>query len=547
MATLKMVGGNMKLNKWIFIFLFVFLGLAFVSLEFFVTSRMSLNVNVVYPDGISNDVGFEMRIYSNSFDNAIMVYPQSESVEFSSLPFGDYFFELSLDDRTIVKEFHNFQSRFSISRFKETVTLDISELASITSIDYKIVDPYLTVKWNGKFLGGYRPTEYLIRVNDNERTLSVNYVEVDVLKELIEGQDIIELEIIPLTRTGGKLLSFDYEIPVRLESVRLDIPNGFNIYEMSINVQEKRIPVDPYDPKISFPVIDLSENKIPFEIYYYEDRIWKSELKLSEANELIKIPEIPQATVTAVQLNESTVTLQLDVVREEEFLYNRFNHFEIFSDAFSATTTDNFTYQNDDTTIHITPFFNPDVKGKTLTFKIPPPTSPKLHTYMYDDQMKFTPSIKVFSESPLKLKGTVTIDNSERRVIPEFSSEYVIEVDFKMDELHLIEVILEDIYRQKAQMSKWISTAVPETTFFAKCKLSKDQILTVAWDRLSLYSKKELIITDNYNIKRFYPEDSFLQLDLSDTVLREPLKVILKGFIDDEEYTVAVIDDIRTE
>jgi hypothetical protein len=56
-----------------------------------------------------------------------------------------------------------------------------------------------------------------------------------------------------------------------------------------------------------------------------------------------------------------------------------------------------------------------------------------------------------------------------------------------------------------------------------------------------------LIITDNYNIKRFYPEDSFLQLDLSDTVLREPLKVILKGFIDDEEYTVAVIDDIRTE
>jgi hypothetical protein len=96
-------------------------------------------------------------------------------------------------------------------------------------------------------------------------------------------------------------------------------------------------------------------------------------------------------------------------------------------------------------------------------------------------------------------------------------------------------------------MSKWISTAVPETTFFTKCKLSKEQILTVAWDRLSLYSEKELIITDNYNIKRFYPEDSFLQLDLSDTVLREPLKVILKGFIDDEEYTVAVIDDIRTE
>ncbi len=537
----------MKWNKWIFVFLFVFLGLAFVSWEFFVTSRMSLNVDVLYPDGISNEVGFEMRIYSNTFDNEMVVYPQSESVEFSSLPFGDYFFELSLDDRMIVKEFHNFKSQFSISRFKETVTLDISELASITSLDYKIVDPYLTVKWNGKFLGGYRPTEYLIRVNDNERTLSVNYVEVDVLKELIEGQDIIELEIIPLTRNGGKLLSFDYEIPVRLESVRLDIPDGFNIYEMSINVQEKRIPVDPYDPKISFPVIDLTENKIPFEIYYYEDRIWKSELKLSEANELIKIPEIPQATVTAVQLNESTVTLHLDVVREEEFLYNRFNHFEIFSDAFSATATDDFTYQNDETTIHITPFFSPDVKGKTLTFKIPNPPSPKLHTYMYDDQMKFTPSIKVFSESPLKLEGDLIIDNSEKRMIPEFRNEYVIDVDFKMDEVHLIEVILEDTYQQKAQMSKWISTAVPETTFFTTCKLSKDNVLTVSWDQLSLYSEKELIITDNYNIKRLNPEDSNLQIDLSDTVLREPLKIILKGFIDDEEYTAAVIDDIRSE
>ena len=542
-----MVGGNMKSNKWLFIFLLVFLGIAFVSWEFFVTSRLSLNVHFIYPEGISDDVSFEMKIYSGRFENNISIQPSKENIQYSSIPFGDYFFEINLDERMIIKEFHSFQSEFSIKRLKETVSIDISELASITSVNYKIVDPFLTVKWAGKFLGGYKPTEYLMRVNDEEKTLSVNYVEVDVLKELLDGREKIDLEIIPLTRTGKELLRFEYEIPIRLENVRLDIPEGFNIYEMSINVQEKRIPIDPYNPKVSFPVIDFSENKIPYEIYYYEDRIWKSELNLSEANEMIKIPEIPQATVTQVLLNESTVTLLLDVVREEEFLYDRFNYFEIDTDASKATVTERYTYQNNDTGLSITPLFNPDIKGETLTFKIPNPPNPKLHTYMYDDQMRFSPTIKVSSDSFLNLSGLVTIDNSEQLVIPVFSENYLFDADFKMDEVHLIEVILKDIYGQSAQMSKWISTSVPETTFFTKCELNQNQILSVAWDQLSIYPDIELIVTDNYNIKRFYPEVSELKLDLSDTVLREPLKVILKGFIDEEEYTAAVIEGIKSE
>lgn len=547
MISLKMVGGSMKSNKWFFVFFLVFLAIAFVSWEFFITSRMLLNVNIDYPNGISDDVAFKMRIYSERFESEMIVYPEGDDIRFSSIPFGDYFFEITLDDRLILKEFHSFQSQFSINRLKENLTFDISDLASITSIDYKIVDPYLTIKWNGKFLGGFRPTEYLIRVSDSERKLSANYIEIDVLKELIQGRDRIEFEIIPLTRTGGQLLAFNYEIPVRLERVRLDIPNGFNIYDMSINIQEKRIPIDPYDPKISFPVIDLSENKIPFEIYYYEDRIWRSELNLSEANDLIKIPEIPQATVTAVNLNESTVTLLLDVKREEEFLYNRFKHFEIYSDSFSATATNQFNYLNNNTTIRITPFFNPDIKGETLSFRVPHPPYPKLHTYMYDEQMNFKPSIKIFSDSPLKLKGTVTIDNYEENKITDFKKEYIFDVDFEQDEVHLIEVLLEDIYGQKGQVSKWISTAVPETTFFTDCDLSQEQILTIGWDELSIYSEKELIVTDNYNVKRFYPEGSNLETDLSGTLLREPLKVILKGFVNNEEYTAAVIEEIRCE
>ncbi|MFW6262415.1 MAG: hypothetical protein ACOC34_00070 [Thermotogota bacterium] len=537
----------MKSNKWIFIFIIVFVGIAFVSWEFFVTSRMTLTVHVNYPQGISNDVGFEMRVYSERFEEEMIVYPQEESIDFSSLPFGDYFFEIILDDRLIMKEFHSFQSKFSIRRLNEIVNLDLTELASITSVNYKIVDPYLTVKWVGKYQGGYKPTEYLIRVNDSERILSVNYFEIDVLKELLEERDQIDLEIIPLTRAGDELLAFEYEIPIRFESVRLDIPDGFNIYDMSINVQEKRIPIDPYDPKISFPVIDLEENRIPFEIYYYEDRIYQSELNLSDAKETINIPEIPKATVTEVEIDQSTVTLHMEVTRDEEFLYNRFSHFDLYSDSFHATATELFTYNNDNTSIDITPFFDPDIKGKTLTFVLPNPPQPRLHITMYDEQMKFKPSVKVFSDSSLVLNGTITIDNSEILVIPEFTEEYTLNADFTVDEVHLIDVVLEDIYGQRAQQSKWISTSVPETTFFSECELSQEKILKVAWDPLVIYSQMELIVTDNYNIKRFYPESNHLEADLSGTLLREPLKVILKGFLNDKEYTAAVVEEIKSK
>ena len=537
----------MKLNKWSIIFLLVLIVSVFLSWEFFITSRMNLDVSFIFPDGISDDVEFEMRIYSEEFDNKTAVFPHDKEINYSSMPFGDYFFELYLDDRLIIKEFHNFQSQFSIKRAKEQVALDISELATITSVNYKIVDPYLTIKWTGKYLGAYKPAEYLVYLNNNERLLSVNYLELDVLKELLEGEQAVDIRIIPLTQSGGKLLSFEYQVPIRMESVRLDIPEGFNIYDMSINIQEKRIPIDPYDSRISFPVIDLSENSIPFEIYYYEDRIWKSELDLSEVVETIKIPDIPQATVTEVDLDESTVTVHLNIDREKEFLYNRFKYFEISSDTINTTATEYFTYNNDNQNIYITPLFEPDIQGETLLFTIPQPPIPHLHTYMFDENLDFAPSIKIYSDSFLKLHGDLQIDNTLVHNIPEFNGEYLFELDFEKDEVHLIEISLEDIYGQTAQKAKWISTSVPETSFFIKAELNKNQILDIKWDSLTIYQETELIITDNYNIKRFYPEESGLQIDLSGTLLREPLRVILKGFLNGDEYTAAVIEGIRSE
>ncbi len=537
----------MKWSKWTFVFLVVFSGILFIAWEFFVTSRMSLDVQVIYPAGISDDVGFQMKVYSSDFTNEKVILPHDEAIRYSNLPFGDYFFELTLDDRLLIKEFHNFQSGFSFKRTKETVTLDVTELASITSISYKIVDPYLTIKWNGKYMGAFRPTDYLIALNGREQILNVNYLEMDVLKELLEGEDSVIIDIIPLTQSGGKLLSYEYEIPIRMESVSLDIPKGFNVYDMSINIQEKRIPIDPYNPLINFPVIDFSETTIPFEIFYYEDRIWKSEIILSSTKETIALPSIPEATVSRVDLNESTVTLYLDIEKDEEFLYNRFKHFIIQQDTLSTTSTERFTYSNNHRQLQITPLFEPDIQGDSLSFEIPGPPFPQIHTFMLNKELQFDPSIKVYSESFLKLNGTLRVDNSNEIKLPDFSKEYFYKADFKIDEVHLIEIVLEDVYGQKAERTKWISTAVPETTFFTKCELNDNQILTVEWDQLLIYPEIELIVTDDYNIKRFYPKGAALQTDLSGTLLRQPLRVILKGYLNSEEYTAAVIEGIKVE
>ncbi|HPF17120.1 MAG TPA: hypothetical protein P5107_00120 [Thermotogota bacterium] len=537
----------MRWSKWTFIFLVVFSGIIFIAWEFFVTSRMSLDVLVIYPAGISDDVGFQMKVYSFDFSDEKLILPHDEAIHFSNMPFGDYFFELTLDDRLLIKEFHNFQSGFSFKRTKETVTLDVTELASIASISYKIVDPYLTIKWNGKYMGAFRPTDYLIGLNGREQVLSVNYVEMDVLKELLEGEDTVIIDIIPLTQSGGKLLSYEYEIPIRMESVSLDIPKGFNVYDMSMSIQEKRIPIDPYNPIINFPVIDFIETTIPFEIYYYEDRIWKSEINLSATKDLISLPSIPQATVSHVELSDATVTLYLDLEKDEEFLYNRFKHFIIQQDTLSTTCTERFTYSNNHQQLQITPLFEPDIQGDALLFEIPEPPFPQFHTFMLNEDLQFAPSIKVYSESFLPLNGMLRVDNSVEINLPDFSKEYFYEANFNRDEVHLIEVILEDVYGQQAQKAKWISTAVPETTFFTKYELNENQILSVEWDELMIYDRIELIVTDDYNIKRFNPEGASLQADLSRTLLRQPLRVILKGYLNDEEYTAAVIEGIKTE
>ncbi len=537
----------MKFNKWSVLFIFVLIGIVFVSWEFFVTSRMTLNIFINYPEGISKDVVFDMKIYSDKLNKELSVDPKKNVVSYSNLPFGDYFFEISLDDRLLIKEFHGFKSQFSIKKKKESINLDVSELASITSVSFKIKDPYLSVKWSGKYLGAFKPAEYLVYLNGVERRLNVNYTEIDLLKELLGGRENINIKIIPLTQNSEEILAFDYVIPIRMQSANLDIPNGFNVYDMSINVQQKRIPIDPYEPKINFPVVDQSDDTIPFEIYYYEDIIWKSQLKLSDSIENIKLPRIPEASVTSVELEESTVTINLTINKEQPFLYNQFKFFEITGESIDASSTGEFIYHNDYNPIFITPLFEPDIRGETLSFKVPKDPTVKLHTYMYDEKGVFAPRFKFVSQSPLNLSGKIIIDNKKERLVNGFNGEYVFEENFSESELHLISIQLSDDYGQKSQMAKWISTAVPETTFFTEIILDKNMKLEVKWDELEIYEETELIVTDNYNIKRFYPEGSQLTTDLSETLLREPLKIIIKGFYNDEEYTAGVIEGIKSE
>jgi hypothetical protein len=170
---------------------------------------------------------------------------------------------------------------------------------------------------------------------------------------------------------------------------------------------------------------------------------------------------------------------------------------------------------------------------------------------MRDSEGNYSPEIKLYSDSLLSVKGVYSYDNGSKIQINAFKENTTLEYGFSKDEVHNLNVEVEDSYGQKGIFSKWISSAMPETTFFKHCYIDKDRILRAEWDALEVYDRIEVIVTDTYSIKRMNPTDSKIVYDLGGTAFQEPLKVIIRGFIDEEQYTAAVfeglIDELKEE
>jgi len=532
------------------IFLIILVFMVFLGIEFFYTSRMTLELKVIFPEQIDNNVEFNLKVYSGNYSREMRIRPENGSIQYENLPFDDYFFEIELDDRTIMKEFRSFQSDFSFVRKSETAELNLAELATITSVDYQLEDPYLSMKWSGKYLGAFRPAQYLLAVNGKEEKINVNYAEIDLMKELLSGEDKVSVQISPLTKDGKKILSYHFEVPAILSQAEIIIPYNeaegrqyFNIYDMSINIQGKNIPIDPYDPVIEFPVIS-PESTIPYNIQYYGNTILLSQMTPSEDKQII-LPSLPQATITSVTIDEATTTITLGITSDDEFMTESFTYFRIRNGTQTTVSKGEYVFENKGQTIEIMPFFMPDVYGNKLEFKVPSPPQLNIHTFMIDAEGNYSPEIKLHTDSESILNGEYSYDNDAAREL-SFKKETLLEYRFAENEIHNLKVTVEDGYGQKGSYSKWISSAMPETTFFNQCYIDENRILHVSWDELKYYDRIEALITDTYSIKYIDPVVSQLTFDLSGTAFLEPLKVIIRGFIGENQYTAAVFDGLTS-
>jgi hypothetical protein len=511
---------------------------------------MTLDLTINYPEEIDDDVTFKLKVYSQDHSEEMDIVSGNRRITYENLPFGDYFFEIELDERTVMKEFRSFQSEFSFVRKMGEAHLDLAELATITSVEYQLEDPYLSMKWRGKYLGTFRPAQYLFNVNGNEKKINVNYAQIDILKELLSGKDEVKVEISPLTIDGKKILSYSFEVPVVLSETEIVVPfdeqekrQYFNIYDMSINIQGKNLPIDPYEPIIEYPVIS-TERSIPYNIQYYGNTIFVSEIIPSQGDKIV-LPQLPKATITSISLNEATTTITLDLVSDDSFMTDVFTYYRVKNGTRTIAAQGEYTFTNNGQTIEIMPFFMPDVYGDKLTFKVPSPPELQVHTFMRDTDGNYSPRIELHSDSVSVLNGEYSYDNKPGEKIT-FEKEMVLAYNFDENEVHNLKISVEDIYGQKGEFSKWISSAMPETTFFKYCYIDDDRVLHAAWDELQLYDRVEALITDTYSIKYMNPEDSEITVDLSGTAFQDPLKVIIRGFIGEDQYTAAVFEGLKS-
>ena len=559
-----MVGG--KMNYKTVILIVVAALLVFTLFEFLLTSRLNLMVNVEFSEQLSTlynkrdklpsaGANFFFQISGQEpggtiFEKRIIVSPEKNRYEINNIPYGDYFYELELDDKTITREFINFSPSFRFTREESGIALDLTNLATITSVDYKVEDPSLLIKWHGKYMGAFRPFQYLVKTNNQEESVSANFLRVDLYSFLLEDQREIRLSIEPLTKSGMPLLQYDKTIPIELASVEFEIPEALNPYELTVEIQGKELQIDPFTDNVEIPLAGSKGNElsIPFNAKYYGETIWNSTVDATSIRNGVEFPEVPEPTVTTMSFNEDALDIHFALTGETSFLKQNFEYFVVTTETTATTCTKSLNYEFSEKgeTITVKPYFYPDIMGEAVRFTVPLDPAPRLHSVMFDQDGEFSPKLVIYSGTNARTAGRYSIDREKERTIPAFTKyETIIPDDFREEAVHHVSVVLESEYDVQGSVEKWISTKSPEVTFFKEAYFDNSGILHVSWDQTEMYDELKLIVTDGYNIIEKTPSGSSASINIKDTALQTPLRIILKGFYQGDEYTAAIVENLE--
>ena len=526
----------------------IILGLAalgFALVELVLTSRLDLTIDFLFYPGLDKDTPFQVVIKNGTVQQQQTVSPASPRLTLKGLKIDAYQLTVSLDKMNIVSTELNFDRSFDFYRKSERVEIPITELSTVTFLETSIDDPLLRIKWQVKNLKDYVPSGFEVSVQAVSQRTSVNYLEVDIRKLLNNPDDAIFFRLSPVSQEGHRLTTFEKTLSARLANLKIALPPQINSFETSVRVGGRIIQMDPYTNLVSFPYLaDVDE--IPVEILYYQQPIMDLSLPSEKMNQTLSVPPVPAATVTQIEVLDKGLRLlfALDSPPESaDFLNEAFQFFTVQGETFEATTSAEFFLPATHTAVElfIIPQFDYGIQGRAAQFI--KPEKPDLRVALTGQKSEGILRAKMRSSALSSLSGRYKVDRQDWIAIPTFEKESEVDIPMTFDQIHSLEIVVEDAYSQTGEVKKWVDPATPQTTFFKYVKVD-GTVLKAEWEPLTVYSEVTVTITDNFNRITFVTEASSFETELNRTGLFFPLKIVIKGKYGEETYTAAIEENI---
>lgn len=526
----------------------IILGLAalgFALVELVLTSRLDLTIDFLFYPGLDKDTPFQVVIKNGTVQQQQTVSPASPRLTLKGLKIDAYQLTVSLDKMNIVSTELNFDRSFDFYRKSERVEIPITELSTVTFLETSIDDPLLRIKWQVKNLKDYVPSGFEVSVQAVSQRTSVNYLEVDIRKLLNNPDDAIFFRLSPVSQEGHRLTTFEKTLSARLANLKIALPPQINSFETSVRVGGRIIQMDPYTNFVSFPYLaDVDE--IPVEILYYQQPIMDLSLPSEKMNQTLFVPPVPAATVTQIEVLDKGLRLlfALDSPPESaDFLNEAFQFFTVQGETFEATTSAEFFLPATHTAVElfIIPQFDYGIQGRAAQFI--KPEKPDLRVALTGQKSEGILRAKMRSSALSSLSGRYKVDRQDWVAIPTFEKESEVDIPMTFDQIHSLEIVVEDAYSQTGEVKKWVDPATPQTTFFKYVKVD-GTVLKAEWEPLTVYSEVTVTITDNFNRITFVTETSSFETELNRTGLFFPLKIVIKGKYGEETYTAAIEENI---
>jgi hypothetical protein len=522
-----------------------FIALCFALYELILTSKLDLRINFSFYPSLDRTTQFRVYLKNGDEQQQHIITPESAVLSLKGLKIDRYMLTVTLDNMDVYTQELEFDRTFDFLRRTENLNVSIGELSTVTYLETQIDDPLLRVKWQVKNSKDFIPTQFEVGVNGNIEKLNVNYVEIDIRKLLKTADDTLSFSISPLSHEGHRLDTFTKTLSVRLANLKINLPPQIDPFETSVRVGTQTLQIDPYTSQVAFPYLS-DVVSVPVEVLYYRQSILTLNLKPEALLQPLSLPPVPAATITAINVAGEGVQLNfaLDNPKEAtDFLRDAFKYFWIQGDTYEATTLTAYTIPATTASVElfVIPQFDYGVQGRATKFI--KSAKPTLQVALTGQKNNQTMRALITGSTDEVLRGRYKVDKLEWVDLPPFERVYELAFPISFDQIHSLEIVVQDPFGQTGEYKKWVDPSIPQTTYFKKASVEAS-VLKVEWEPLTVYNQIVVTVTDGYNKITLTPQESYFETDISKTALFYPLKVIIKGRIGEELYTCAIEENI---